>query len=427
MNEPRVKSAAHEDNPDSPVQHSEHLTGRERNSLLGNSRVVGFLMTRTRTIVYSLIPVIILLLILEITGRIIYPFDQTERARMLAEKDPRRNIPTWEGASGQVILEDIFGMEKRYLSYLGFLGAPNSKKTTFEINKTGFRDSAIEPRIPDEYRILVLGGSAAWGWGASANRHTITGALEEMLNEDSSGVTYRVMNGAFLAWTSLQERITLMEFYERFDPDLVISFTGFNDIISVQYGNKRELLRLEYSMIEEAVENNIKPMSTMKAVRKVVGSLGIWRLVVYFREQLPSGKPGRVDYKSKRAERGIPKVLDRYLSMANYTASHGDRFLLVLQPEIYTTEKQLTAAEAEVKEWLDARNSVNFDATFIQYRSDLVQGLSALSTAGITVIDLRSVFDTVSETMFTDDSHFNDSGYRKIARALQRNIMNNNE
>lgn len=384
-------------------------------------------MTNKRSIIFSLIPVIILLIILEITGRIIYPFDQAERASMLAGKDPRRDIPTWENASGQVILEDIFGMEKRYLSYLGFLGAPNSKKTTFEINETGFRDSAIEPRAPNEYRILILGGSAAWGWGASANRHTISGALQEFLNEDSSGVSYRVMNGAYLAWTSLQERITLMEFYEHFDPDLVISFSGFNDIISVQYGNSRELLRLEFGMVEEAVENNLKPMSTLKAIRKVGGTLGIWRLVVYFREQVPHQKPGRIDYKPKRSARGIPKVLDRYLSMANYTASNGDQFLLVLQPEIYSTGKQLTAAEAEVKQWLDSRNSDNFGNTFIQYRSDLVHGLSALSSAGINVIDLEEMFDTVSETMFTDDSHFNDSGYREIARALYRFIRQNDE
>lgn len=388
---------------------------------------MGFTVTRTKTVIFTLIPVIILLLVLEITGRIIYPFDQADRGRILAEKDPRRDIPTWENASGQVILEDIFGMDKRYLSYLGFLGAPNSKKTTFDINEIGFRDSAIEPRVPNEYRILILGGSAAWGWGASANRHTISGALQELLNEGSSGVSYRVMNGAYLAWTSLQERITLMEFYDRFDPDLVISFSGFNDIISVQYGNSRELLRLEFNMVEDAVENNLKPMSTLKAIRKVAGTLGVWRLVVYFREQVPRRQPGPIDYKPKRSEKGVPKVLDRYASMASYTASQGGQFLLALQPDIYTTGKQLTAAEAEVKQWLDGRNNVNFDNTFIQYRSDLVQGLTALSAAGIDVIDLAPVFDNVSETMFTDDSHFNDSGYREIARALHDVIRKNND
>lgn len=379
-------------------------------------------MTRTRTVIFSLIPVILLLAILEITGRVIYPFDQDKRAAMLAEKDPRRDIPTWEGASGQVILEDIFGMEKRYLSYLGFLGAPNSNKITFDINETGFRDSPIEPRAPEQYRILLLGGSAAWGWGSSANRHTISGALEEMLNEDSSGTTYRVMNGAYLAWTSLQERITLLELYELFDPDLVISFSGFNDVISVQYGNKRELLRLEYSMVEDAVENNLKPMSTMRAIRKVGGTLGIWRLVVYFREQVHTAKKGRVDYKPKRSRRGMPKVVDRYSSMASYTESRGGRYLLVLQPDIYTSGKRLTREESMVKEWLDSRNSENFDPTFKQYRSDLVDGLSALSAGGLRITDMQRVFDDIEETMFTDDSHFNDSGYREIAKAL-RNIV----
>jgi lysophospholipase L1-like esterase len=113
--------------------------------------------------------------------------------------------------------------------------------------------------------------------------------------------------------------------------------------------------------------------------------------------------------------------------MASYTASQGGQFLLALQPDIYTTGKQLTAAEAEVKQWLDGRNNVNFDNTFIQYRSDLVQGLTALSAAGIDVIDLAPVFDNVSETMFTDDSHFNDSGYREIARALHDVIRKNND
>jgi hypothetical protein len=113
--------------------------------------------------------------------------------------------------------------------------------------------------------------------------------------------------------------------------------------------------------------------------------------------------------------------------MASYTASQGGQFLLALQPDIYTTGKQLTAPEVAVKQWLDSRNNENFDNTFIQYRSDLVEGLSALSAAGINVIDLESIFDTVSETMFTDDSHFNDSGYREITRALHRVIRQSNE
>ena len=65
-----------------------------------------------------------------------------------------------------------------------------------------------------------------------------------------------------------------MEFYDRFDPDLVISFSGFNDIISVQYGNSRELLRLEFNMVEDAVENNLKPMGTSEGHQESRGHTG---------------------------------------------------------------------------------------------------------------------------------------------------------
>lgn len=378
-------------------------------------------MTKARTFIFSFIPVAVLLLILEIIGRWIYPFDLDGRARVLAERDPRREAP-FENASGQVILQDIFGMERRYLTFLGFLGAPNAEKATFSINELGFRDGAVEARTGDEYRVLLLGGSAAWGWGASSNESTVSGALQTLLNEDASGVSYRVMNGAYLAWTSLQERIALLEFFDRFDPDLVISLSGFNDIVSVQYGNSRELLRIEFGMLEKAVENNLTPMSTLKAIRKVVGSLGIWRLVVYLKEQMPREPPGRVDYKPSRAEYGIPKIIDRYQSMADYAARRGAKYLLALQPDIYTTDKQLRPEEELVGRWLESRNSENFDETWKRYRADLVQNSAKLRGSGVTVVDLESVFDAVGEPVFVDDSHFNDRGYLAIAKALREVI-----
>ncbi len=372
----------------------------------------------SRILLFGLIPVIVLLLVLEMVGRYIYPFDLDGRARIVAERDPRRNAP-FEGASSEVILGDIFSMKKRYLSFLGFLGAPGTRKATFTINNLGFRDRPVKPRTPGEYRILLLGGSAAWGWGASANRYTVSGALEALLNKDASDISYRVVNGSYLAWTSLQERIALMEFFDQFDPDLVISLSGFNDIVSVQFGNSRELLRMEYRMVEEAVENNLTPMETMTAIRKFAGTLGIWRIVVYLKELMPRKRGGRVDYDSKRSEYGIPRIVDRYLSMANYSARRGARYLLALQPEIFTSDKQLTKEEELVRQWLYSRYPQNFHETWIQYRADLVKDTVKLEAAGFVVVDLESVFDTIREPVFVDDSHFNDRGYVELAKALR--------
>lgn len=379
-------------------------------------------MTRARTIIFSLLPLAILLLVLELVGRYLYPFDLEERGRILAQRDARVAGP-FEGESGFTILSDIYGMERRYVAFLGFLGAANSERKTLKINGLGFRDGPVEPRKPGEVRIVLLGGSAAWGWGASANAFTVAGALERQLNEESEGQSYRVMSGAYLAWTSLQERIALMEFFDRFDPDLVISLSGFNDLVSVQYGNSRELLRMEFEMLEEAVENNLTPMDTLTAIRKLGGTLGIWRLVVYVKENMQHArKRGRIQYREERAEKGIPRVIDRYASMASFVERRGARYLLALQPEIYTSEKQLTPTEQQVRDWLTERNSVNFDATWAKYRAELVQSTSRLAADGVPVFDLRAIFDDVDKAVFVDDSHFNDRGYTEIAAALKEII-----
>jgi lysophospholipase L1-like esterase len=379
-------------------------------------------MTRTKTLIFSLIPLLLILLVLEVVGRAVYPFDAEGRARVMAERDARRDIaPFSKYPNGQVILEDIYGMDKRYLTYLGWVGAPNTVQETVRTNALGFRDDPVDKRVPGETRILVLGGSAAWGWGASANEHTVVGAMQRVLNQGSRGPRYRVMSAAYLAWTSLQERIALMELYDQFDPDVVISLTGFNDVISVLYGNSRELLRAEYEMLQEAVQNNLTPMGTLTAIRKVGGTLGVWRLFVRLREEMliHRGRQNRrVDYAADRAEYGIPKIVDRYVSMANYVRPRSGQYIVAMQPEIYTSKKALTVDEANVERWLADRNGENFTPTFARYRGELVRAVGDLTTCGVPVVDLRGVFDGLRAAVFVDDSHFNVEGYLAMAEAL---------
>src|SRR3989344_1943010 len=52
-----------------------------------------------------------------------------------------------------------------------------------ENNSLGFRCPEFAPPDSDPLRIALLGGSAAWGSGASGNSATIAGQLEKMLNQ----------------------------------------------------------------------------------------------------------------------------------------------------------------------------------------------------------------------------------------------------
>jgi hypothetical protein len=107
----------------------------------------------------------------------------------------------------------------------------------------GFRSSAAVPeqKPAGEYRIFLLGGSAAYGLGAGSpypdhpslkNSETVDHFLEERLNRDLSpetGQRYRVINAALIGYHTFQHAIYLNERLLRYQPDLLVFLDGHND------------------------------------------------------------------------------------------------------------------------------------------------------------------------------------------------------
>lgn len=380
-------------------------------------------LSRTKVVVFSLVPLLALLLLLEITGRLVYPFDADSRARIQTDRDPRAKL-SYLGTpqvSAARIIEDIYRVDHRYLPFLGWIGVPNSNLPTLKANELGFRDRPVEPRRPGERRILLLGGSTAWGLGASSTEATVAGALERLLNEGAANGSYRVMNGAFSGWTSRQERIVLIELFGVFRPDLVIALTGYNDLLTMATAGADDFLqRPESAELAKAVEANLRPMSTLQALRKVGGTLGIWRLVVYLREQATLRAPSvrTAAYERPVAEREVPRIADVYAVMAEFLKRRGGRLTVALQPELYTTGKALSADEMAIKQRYETRIK-DITPVFGRYRADLLRALLDSRVQGFSVIDLKTVFDAHRRPLFIDDCHFNDEGYRAIAQALK--------
>ena len=376
--------------------------------------------SRARTVVFSLIPVAILLAILEIAGRILYPFDADGRAMVTARLDKKTSLPYFHGdapgVDGRAIMWDVYRMDRRYLPFLGYLGKPGTTLPTLATNPLGFRDRPITPRQPDEFRILVLGGSVAWGVGASSNEHTVAAALERQLNKDGGKIRYRVMSGAFLAYTARQEMVVLTEFLREFDPDLIVSLTGYNDLITVIHEDGGILERPEEKKLGEAVETNLRPMGTMQALRKVAGSLGIWRLVVYFREMQQAANPptGQYHYDAENSAKWMPAVVDIHRIMARFAADHGRRYVIALQPDIEMTGKTMPPEEEAVR--AVSTRSRGFAETWRAYRGDLAAALERLD--GVPVVDLKGALDGLKEPVFIDGCHLNDRGYEQLAVAL---------
>jgi hypothetical protein len=81
----------------------------------------------------------------------------------------------------------------------------------------------------DEYRIILIGGSGAHGWGASSTETTMARLLEGLLNARHDGRTYRVINLAMGSSVTYQNFIALNRWAHPLKPDLILSYSGVND------------------------------------------------------------------------------------------------------------------------------------------------------------------------------------------------------
>jgi hypothetical protein len=104
--------------------------------------------------------------------------------------------------------------------------------------KTGplgfFIDFDIEnppPKKAGEYRIILIGGSGAQGWGGQSNDKMLYRVLEKRLNESlaRSGRSFKVINMAMASSITYQNYIALNRWGHALQPDLILSYSGRND------------------------------------------------------------------------------------------------------------------------------------------------------------------------------------------------------
>jgi hypothetical protein len=107
---------------------------------------------------------------------------------------------------------------------------------TISIDREGLRATWQPPRVPAggevarSYKLLMLGGSSLWGFGARDGR-TIPSLVARKLFE--RGVRVDVKNLAEIGYVSTQEVVALLgELQSGYRPDLVLFYDGVNDSTS---------------------------------------------------------------------------------------------------------------------------------------------------------------------------------------------------
>ena len=118
---------------------------------------------------------------------------------------------------------------KSFDPYLRYELVPNTKTNAVTINSGGFRgpETAIE-KPANTFRILMLGDSETLSVLLKENE-TLAAQLQDILNKNSSGPRYEVLNFGVEGYCTLQEEELFQTKGKKYNPDLIILNYCLND------------------------------------------------------------------------------------------------------------------------------------------------------------------------------------------------------
>ena len=111
---------------------------------------------------------------------------------------------------------------------VGTVNVPDQKTQFFTINHLGFRGRELDARERHRHRLILLGGSAAFGTGLESDGETLAVQLEQRLPDTE------IVNAAVIGQRSGQELALLVSELVDLESDQVVTLDGWNDFWAIQ-------------------------------------------------------------------------------------------------------------------------------------------------------------------------------------------------
>ena len=169
--------------------------------------------SKTKLIIFSILPVVLLLVSAEVA------------VRLLSLDQPAIFAGTPSVGPNSHIKADL---------ELGWSLRPDNSSTdkgmTMTTNSLGLRSPEVHPKQPGEFRILSLGESTTFGT-AVTDKETYSALLEEFLNEKTDSNNVTVINAGVGAYSSFQSLKYLELRGLKLEPDLILFYHEINDYL----------------------------------------------------------------------------------------------------------------------------------------------------------------------------------------------------
>ncbi len=325
----------------------------------------------------------------------------------------------FETASGSAITEKGGRIVLVHHPHLIYRFKGHQRWPELTINAQGFRGKDLVTEGGASCRIIVLGGSAAFGQGASGDNKVFTSVLEGLLNAHSSALKgdVRVLNAGVTGYDSTQELILLTTRLLEYQPDVIIIFDGWNDFYSggMAPPGAQDPDSLTFGEIEEVLSRNTQRWTN------------ILRLSAFFRvaERALSkawrewGETRRFGRFSDNLGVYLPLYRKNLERIARLAKAYGVEAIFAPQPELFQRKGEIPEEEQELRLKFSTKRHAGYaEFARTQYPAFIESAKEVAQAEGATFVDTRTTFDQFEGVAFADFVHLNDQGHEILARHL---------
>lgn len=283
---------------------------------------------------------------------------------------------------------------------------PDQQFPTININSFGFRGPEITIEKPeDTFRIIMIGGSTLFGHGASSDKNTIPGQIQEKF-ENEGYANVEVINAGINSLYSFTETYHVKNSLLKFQPDIIINYGGWNDADFLEEDPKIKS------------ENDEKTEQKFRFRDYPFYRTPFMIFTIFFSEQYKEEAFDKIyNERLNPPEKVVPLWKDRWIDVCSVTSQNEISTIITVQPMIHTGNKPLTEYEKVFF------TNTQHDKNVIKNFDGFVESFPELNNVCAGTIDLRSVFDNVEKPVYWDKGHMTDLGNKIVAEKLYEEII----
>ena len=285
---------------------------------------------------------------------------------------------------------------------------PNQHNEYVNINSFGFRGVEISKEKPENvYRIIMLGGSTLFGYGATSDETTIPGFLQKKFETTDSDFKVEVINAGSSGAYSKTETLYVKHKLLDFDPDLIIVYDGWNDsrIPYTSHIGERGLAGQLYDSVNHL--QSIFPYYKTPIVIREIGR----DLISPEEDTIPTRIDANLDQK-------VILWKERWNESCLLAQTNDIKTLITIQPMLGTGDRIVTKSEKSTSGLLQN----DFMQLPLYQLQKFVDVLPELTNCTNTA-DLTHVFDGHNEPIFLDLGHVGEQGSMLISEKIYELVL----